>query len=172
MNILIQITILILISFLNFNFSHELKNENMHTKSRFQKVAHYLHSFFSLISGHVGMRSRNLSWGLGCLKVWGKLTRNCSLEAEVQSKQEVKTIFSPLLRIYDIKRGTTNCNILHIQQILIIIYCTLGTGCMWEQNNYPFSWSIQSSGKAQITNAITKWWRAWRKQMMPTDSNT
>lgn len=38
MNILTQIIFLILISFLNFNFSHELKNENMYTESRFYKV--------------------------------------------------------------------------------------------------------------------------------------
>lgn len=55
--------------------------------------------------------------------------------------------FSPLLRMHDMKRGTINSNLLHIQQIFIVVYCTPGMGFMCEWNNYPFSWSIQSGGK-------------------------
>ena len=49
--------------------------------------------------------------------------------------------------MHDMKGGTINSNLLHIQQIFIVVHGTPGMGFMCEGNNYPFSWSIQSSGK-------------------------
>lgn len=133
----------------------------------FIKSLHYLHSFCSLMIFCV--RSRNVSWWLGHLKVWEKVTRNCSLEAEIQSKEEVKPIIS--LHYWE-------CMIWKGGQLTLTFYTF---SKYLSLSTVPWGWDlcvseiiIHSHGvfnlveKAQIINAITKWWRWWRKQRMLT----
>lgn len=148
MNILTQIIFLIFISFLNFNFSHELKNENMCTESRFLKVLTLPPFLLFPDALDLLCEIQESELVVRTFKSVKEVTSNCSLEAEIQSKEEVKPIIS--LHYWECmiwKGGQLTLTLYTFSKYLSLSTVHQGWDLCVRGNNYPFSWSIQSSGK-------------------------
>ena len=122
----------------------------------FIKSLHYPHSLCSLMIFCV--RSRNVNWWLGHLKVWEKVTRNCSLEAEMQSKEEGKPIIS--LHYWECviwKGGQLTLTFYTFSKYLSLSTVHRGWDLCVSEIFIHSHGVVNLVEKAQITNGVTKW---------------